>query len=80
MVINDQPLYVFNRSSGENLLKQQFDSSTVNMSSILMTTQFHIALVLQGEISCWSLLRLKGLSLFIGYNGHRTEWIENSIQ
>ena len=52
MVINDQPLYVFNRSSGENLLKQQFDSSTVIMSSILMTTLFHIALVLQGEISC----------------------------
>ena len=50
------------------------------MSSILMTTLFYVALVLQGEISRWSLLRLKGLSLFIVYNGHRTEWIENSIQ
>ena len=32
------------------------------MSVILMTTLFNIALVLQGEIWCWSLLVLKGLT------------------
>ena len=32
------------------------------MSIILMTTLFNIALVLQGEIWCWSLLVLKGLT------------------
>ena len=31
------------------------------MSSILMTTLFYKALILQGETSCWSLLGLKGL-------------------
>ena len=31
------------------------------MSIILMTTLFHKALILQGEIWCWSLLALKGL-------------------
>ena len=31
------------------------------MSVILMTTLFYKALVLQGEIWCWSLLGLKGL-------------------
>ena len=42
--------YVFNRSSGENLLKYQLDSSCVIMSSILMTTMFYKAVILQGEI------------------------------
>ena len=32
------------------------------MSVILMTTLFYKALILQGEIWCWSLLGLKGLS------------------
>ena len=32
------------------------------MSLILMTTVFYKALILQGEIWCWSLLRLKGLN------------------
>ena len=32
------------------------------MYSILMTTLFKKALILQGEIWCWSLLGLKGLS------------------
>ena len=49
-------LYFFNRSSGENLLKFQLDSSSLIMHSILMTTLFSKALILQGEISCWSLL------------------------
>ena len=31
------------------------------MSVILMTSLFYKALVLQGEIWCWSLLGLKGL-------------------
>ena len=55
-------LCVFNRRSGENLLKYQLDSSSVIMSSILMTTLFYKALILQGEICCWSLLGLKGLT------------------
>ena len=32
------------------------------MSIILMTTLFYKALLLQGEIWCWSLLKLKGLT------------------
>ena len=32
------------------------------MSVILMTTLFYKALILQGEIWCWSLLGLKGLT------------------
>ena len=32
------------------------------MSVILMTTLFYKALILQGEIWCWSLLGLKGLN------------------
>ena len=31
------------------------------MSVILMTTLFYKALILEGEIYCWSLLGLKGL-------------------
>ena len=31
------------------------------MSVILITTLFYKALILQGEISCWSLFGLKGL-------------------
>ena len=37
-------LYTFNRSSGENLLKYQLDSSSVIMSLILMTTLFYICI------------------------------------
>ena len=33
------------------------------MAIILMTTVFYKALILQGEIWCWSLLGLKGLML-----------------
>ena len=33
------------------------------MSLILMTTLFYKALILQGEIWCWSLLGLKGLKI-----------------
>ena len=35
------------------------------MSSILMTTVFYKAVILQGEIWHWSLLGLKGLKLAI---------------
>ena len=37
------------------------------MSVILMTTLFDKALILQGEIWCWSLLGLKGLSYLPGW-------------
>ena len=53
--------YTFSIESGENLLKFQWDSSSLIMYSILKTTLFSKALILQGEISCWSLLGLKGL-------------------
>ena len=56
-------LYSFHyRSSGEKLRKYQANSSCVIMSIILMTTLFYKALILQGEIWCWSLLGLKGLN------------------
>ena len=48
--------YTFSIESEENLLKFQLDSSSLIMHSILMTTLFSKALILQGEISCWSLL------------------------
>ena len=51
----------FNRSIGENLVKYQMDSSSLIMYSILTTTMFSKALILWGEISCSSLLGLKGL-------------------
>ena len=35
------------------------------MSLIRMTTLFYIALILQGEIWCWSLLGVKGLKLLV---------------
>ena len=47
--------------SGEKLIKYQANSSCVIMSVILMTTLFYKALILQGEIWCWSLLGFKGL-------------------
>ena len=34
------------------------------MSLILMTTLFYKALLLQGEIWCWSLLGFKGLNIY----------------
>ena len=49
------------RCSWEKLIKYQANSSCVIMSLILMTTLFYKALILQGEIWCWSLLGLKGL-------------------
>ena len=48
----------FNRSSGENLLKYELDSSSVIMSLILMTTLFYKAVILQGEIWYSSLVGL----------------------
>ena len=56
------PLFIFYRSSGEKLIKYQANSSCVIMSVILMTTLVYKALILQGEIWCWSLLGLKGLT------------------
>ena len=54
-------LFIFYRSSGEKLIKYQANSSCVIMFVILMTTLFYKALILQGEIWCWSPLGLKGL-------------------
>ena len=45
-----------------SLIKYQANSSCVIMSVILMTTLFYKAVVLQGEIWCWSFLGLKGLN------------------
>ena len=55
------PLFISYGSSGEKLIKFQANSTFVIISVILMTTLFFKALVLQGEIWCWSLLRLEGL-------------------
>ena len=54
------PYSFSNGRSGEKLIKYQANSSGVVMSLILMTTLFHKALILQGEIWCWSLWGLKG--------------------
>ena len=54
------PQFISYRSSGEKLIKYQPNSSCVIMSVLLMTTLFYKALILQGEIWCWSLLGLKG--------------------
>ena len=53
------PPFISYRSSGEKLIKYQANSSYVIMSVILMTTLFYKALILQGEIWCWSLLGVK---------------------
>ena len=55
------PLFISHRSSREKIIKYQANSSCVIMSVILMTTLFYKALILQAEIWCWSILRLKGL-------------------
>ena len=47
------------------------------MSVILMTTLFYKALILQGEIWCWSLLGLKGLKNGIQCFGSSKQW--NSV-
>ena len=57
------PVFLSYRSSGEKLIKYQANSSCVIMSVILMTTLFYKALILPGEIWCWSLLGLKGLKM-----------------
>ena len=57
------PLFVSYRSNGEKLIKYQVNSSCVIMFIILITTLFYKALILQGEIWCWSLLGLKGLKV-----------------
>ena len=56
------PLFISYRSGGEKLIKYQANSSCVIVSVIFMTTLFYKALILQGEIWCWSLLGLKGLT------------------
>ena len=60
-ILNLLSLFISYRSSGEKLIKYQANSSCVIMSVILITTLFYKALILQGEIWCWSLLGLKGL-------------------
>ena len=55
------PLFSSYRSSWEKLIKYQANSSCVIISVILMTSLFYKALILQGEIWCWSLFTdLKG--------------------
>ena len=49
------------RCSGEQLIKSLANSSCVIMSVILMTTLFYKALILQGEMWCWSRVGPKGL-------------------
>ena len=56
-------LFILYRSSGEKMIKYQANSSFVILSLILITTLFYKALILQGEIRCWSLSWLKGLTL-----------------
>ena len=67
------PLFISHRSSGEKLIKYQESSSCVIMFLILMTTLFYKALILQGDIWCWSLLGLKELR---GHHWHdnRYSW------
>ena len=44
-----------------------------------MTTLFSKALILWGEISCWSLLRLKGLTLItLDQGAHKSKYLLNS--
>ena len=61
------PIFISSRSSGEKLLK--YTSSKfilcMSISRILMSCLFYKALILQGEIWCWSLSGLKGLSLIL---------------
>lgn len=52
------PQHISCRGSGEKLLKYQANPSCVIPSLILLTTLFYKALILQGEIWCWSLLGL----------------------
>ena len=52
------PIEVVRREE-KKLIKYQANTSCVIMSVILMTTMFYKALILQGEIWCWSLLALK---------------------
>jgi len=55
------PLFISYRGGREKLIKYQANSSCVSMSLILMTTLFYKALILQGQIWCWSHWRFKGL-------------------
>ena len=48
-------------------MKYKLDSSCVIISLILMTTLFYKAVILRGEIWCWSLLGLEGLTYFHWY-------------
>ena len=57
------PPFISYRSSGEKLIKYQANLCCMITSVILMTILFYKALILQGEIWCWSLLGLKGLIL-----------------
>ena len=60
------PYSISYRSSGEKLIKYQaINSSFVIMSVILMTTLFYNALILQGEIWCWSLFGLNDSSSLV---------------
>ena len=55
--------YVSYFTDWENLFKHQDISSLVIIAFILITCTFDQAVILLGEIRCWSLLGLKGLTL-----------------
>ena len=58
-------LFIYHRSSGDKLIKYQANTSCVILSLIFMTTLLYKALLLQGEIWCWSLLGFKGLNIAV---------------
>ena len=55
-------LYVSYFTDWENLFKHQDNSSLVIISFILMIYTFDQVVILLGEIRCWSLLGLNGLT------------------
>ena len=82
------PLFISYRNSGEKLMRYQPNSSCVIMFINLITTLFYKALILQGELWCWSLLGLKGLKLtctcnwqgfgqFILKLSHQQRWVRS---
>ena len=61
------PLFISYRRFGEKLIKYQANSSCLIMSVIPITSLFYKALILQGEIWCWSLLGLKRVNLRLDF-------------
>ena len=70
------PLFISYKSSRERLITYQANSSCVIRSVILMTTLFDKALILQGEIWCWSPVLLLFPQVFLSTHKNHldTEW------